>query len=129
MKVLFGLRYDDYGELPEYKLFPYDVNNSYVKPGILECVIQEILRKHIAFQPILSADANKATRREFISAIIYGVVSNFNGTVKICPGYQVSGCHGKGPIDWVIKVENTIICVVIICLVEENRNIFNDDIG
>src|SRR5581483_4542423 len=110
MKALFGLQYDDYDELPEHILFLLGVNDSFVAPEVLEDVIREILRKHTASRPI-RADVNEATRREFISAIIYGVASTFKGTVKIFPEYQVSGSHGKEPIDWIIKIGDTIICV------------------
>lgn len=61
-------------------------------------------------QPIIG-EVNEAIRREFISAIIYGVASTFNGKIKIYPEYQVSGTHGKGPIDWVLKIGSIIICV------------------
>ncbi|PKK70154.1 hypothetical protein RhiirC2_780079 [Rhizophagus irregularis] len=52
--------------------------------------------------PITSA--NEATRCEFISAIIYGVASIFDGTVKGYSQYEVS-------IDGVIKMGDTIISV------------------
>ena len=48
------------------------------------------------------ADINEATRREFISSIIYGVASSYGGLVKMYPEEQVTGAHGKGPVDWII---------------------------
>ena len=67
------------------------------------------MRLHKTSQHITSA--NEATRCEFISRIIYGVASIFDGEVKVYPQYEISGSHGKGPVDWVIKVGNTIITV------------------
>ena len=61
------------------------------------------------YSPITSA--NEATCCEFISVIIYGVASIFDGTIKVYPQYEVSGSHGKGPIDWVIKMGDVIISV------------------
>ncbi|GES96525.1 hypothetical protein GLOIN_2v1571020 [Rhizophagus clarus] len=76
---------------------------------IRSLVIDELLRLHKTSQHITSA--NEATRCEFISRIIYGVASIFDGEVKVYPQYEISGSHGKGPVDWVIKVGNTIITV------------------
>lgn len=109
MKALFGLKYDDYDDLPEYVLFHESYLDSAVPEDVLNHVIEDILKKHTASRPI-RADVNGATRREFISSVIYGVASTFKGTVKICPEYQVSGTHGKGPIDWIIKIGDIIIC-------------------
>ena len=72
-------------------------------------VIDELLRLHKTSQHVTSA--NEATRCEFISHIIYSVASIFDGEVKVYPQYEISGSHGKGPVDWVIKVGNTIITV------------------
>src|SRR4051812_34794616 len=47
---------------------------------------------------------NEATHCKFISHIIYGIASIFGGEVKVYPQYEISGSHGKGPVDWVIKV-------------------------
>ncbi|UZO10957.1 uncharacterized protein OCT59_002534 [Rhizophagus irregularis] len=55
--------------------------------------------------------ANEATRREFISSVLHGVASCYDGEVKVCPEYELSGSHGKGPVDWVIKIGDTIIVV------------------
>ncbi|POG58755.1 hypothetical protein GLOIN_2v1885597 [Rhizophagus irregularis DAOM 181602=DAOM 197198] len=41
--------------------------------------------------------ANEATRREFISSVLHGVASCYDGEVKVCPEYELSGSHGKGP--------------------------------
>ncbi|RGB37599.1 hypothetical protein C1646_40575 [Rhizophagus diaphanus] len=123
MKALFGLKYDNYDELPKYELFPSDLIDSYLDEKILNEVIQEILRKHTASRPI-RADVNEATRREFISSIIYGVASNFKGIVKIYPEEQVSGTHGKGPVDWILKIGDIIICVT-----EAKRNDISWGIG
>jgi hypothetical protein len=55
--------------------------------------------------------ANEATRREFISSILHGVASCYDGKVKVYPEYELS--HGKGPVDWVIKFGETIIVVTV----------------
>ncbi|PKY42616.1 hypothetical protein RhiirA4_540534 [Rhizophagus irregularis] len=123
MKALFGLQYDNCDELPKCRLFPGDLIDSFLDKKILEEVIQEILRKHTVSRPI-RADVNEATRREFISSIIYGVASNFRGLVKIYPEEQVTGTHGKGPVDWIIKIGNIIICVT-----EAKRNDISWGIG
>jgi hypothetical protein len=104
MKTLFGLKADDYNGLP---LFEGGSNDT--PEEIRNLVIDELLRLHKTSQHITSA--NEATRCEFISRIIYGVASIFGGEVKVYPQYEISGSHGKGPVDWVIKVGNTIITV------------------
>ncbi|POG69393.1 hypothetical protein GLOIN_2v1627204 [Rhizophagus irregularis DAOM 181602=DAOM 197198] len=55
--------------------------------------------------------ANEATSREFISSVLHGVAFCYDGEVKVCPEYEFSGSHGKGPVDWVIKIGDTIIVV------------------
>ncbi|PKB97451.1 hypothetical protein RhiirA5_123092 [Rhizophagus irregularis] len=97
MKVLFGLKADSYDQLP-----CIEIGSSATPEEIRNSVIEDFLRMHKASPPITSA--NEATRCEFISAIIYGVASIFDGTVKVYPQYEVSGSHGKGPIDWLIKM-------------------------
>ncbi|EXX72531.1 hypothetical protein RirG_068460 [Rhizophagus irregularis DAOM 197198w] len=83
MKVLFGLKADSYDHLPCIEIgssaTPEEIRNSNAQ-GI---------------PPITST--NEATHCEFISAIIYGVVSIFDGTVKVYPQYEVSGSHGRDP--------------------------------
>ena len=54
--------------------------------------------------------ANEATRCAFIEPIIRGVAPTFGGKVIVYSEYEVCGGYGKGPIDWVIKVDDTIIC-------------------
>ncbi|GES99318.1 hypothetical protein GLOIN_2v1878727 [Rhizophagus clarus] len=119
MKVLFGLQVDDYNYLPTECL----VRNGDISDELLESVISEILRNHTASPPI-TGDTNEATRRVFISSIIYAVVSTFGGEVKIIPEYEVSGSYGKGPFDWVIKIGDIIICVT-----EAKRNDISHGIG
>ncbi|RIA79897.1 hypothetical protein C1645_839681 [Glomus cerebriforme] len=85
------------------------IGSSATPEEIRNSVIEDFLRMHKASPPITSA--NEATRCEFISAIIYGVASIFDGTVKVYPQYEVSGSHGKGPINWVIKMGDVIISV------------------
>ncbi|GES73731.1 hypothetical protein GLOIN_2v1571020 [Rhizophagus clarus] len=104
MKAVFGLKADDYNGL---SLFDGGVKDT--PKEIRSLVIDELLRLHKTSQHITSA--NEATRCEFISRIIYGVASIFDGEVKVYPQYEISGSHGKGPVDWVIKVGNTIITV------------------
>ncbi|GES74678.1 hypothetical protein GLOIN_2v1571020 [Rhizophagus clarus] len=104
MKAVFGLKADDYNGL---SLFDGGVKDT--PKEIRSLVIEELLRLHKTSQHITSA--NEATRCEFISRIIYGVASIFDGEVKVYPQYEISGSHGKGPVDWVIKVGNTIITV------------------
>jgi hypothetical protein len=43
--------------------------------------------------------------------VIYGVASCYNGQIKVYPQYNISGSHGKGPVDWAIKVGDTIIAI------------------
>ncbi|GES95590.1 hypothetical protein GLOIN_2v1571020 [Rhizophagus clarus] len=68
--------------------------------------------------------ANEATRREFISSVLHGVSSCYDGEVKVCPEYELSGSHGKGPVDWVIKIGDTIIVVI-----EAKREDINQGVG
>ncbi|KAF0416574.1 crinkler family protein [Gigaspora margarita] len=39
------------------------------------------------------------------------IASCYNSEVKVCPEYELSESHGKGPVDWVIKIGDTIIIV------------------
>jgi len=55
--------------------------------------------------------SNEATRCEFISSVIYGIASCFGGKIKVYPQHEISGSHGKGPVDWAIKVGDTIIAI------------------
>ncbi|PKC63537.1 hypothetical protein RhiirA1_537689 [Rhizophagus irregularis] len=78
MKTFFGLRVDDYYNLPTEHL----VRNGDISDELLESVISEILRKHMA-SPEISGYVNEATCRVFISSIIYAVVSTFGGDIDI----------------------------------------------
>ncbi|GBB96419.1 hypothetical protein RclHR1_02750011 [Rhizophagus clarus] len=119
MKTLFGLQVDDYNFLPtEYLVRKGDISDE-----LLESVISEILRNHTA-SPTITSDINEATRRVFISSIIYAVVSIFGGEVKIIPEYEISGSYGKGPFDWIIKIGDIIICVT-----EAKKNDISHGIG
>src|SRR4051812_23678492 len=64
---------------------------------------------HTASPPIVSS--NEATRCEFVSSVIYGIATCYGGQIKVYPQYEVSGSHGRGPVDWAIKVGDTIIAV------------------
>ena len=83
MKSLFGLKADDYNELPTFaggvKDTPEDIRKQ---------VIGEFLRLHKTSQHITSA--NEATRCEYISRIIYGVASIYGGEIKVYPQYEIS---------------------------------------
>lgn len=96
MKALFGLKADDYNELPTFvgvfKDTPEDIRNQ---------IIGEFLRLHKISQHI--TNDNEATRWEFISRIIYGVASIYGGETKVYPQYEISGSHDKGPVDWAIR--------------------------
>ena len=74
MKALSSLKADDYNELPTFvggvKDTPKDIRNL---------VIGEFLRLHKTSQHITSA--NETTRCEYISRIIYGVVSIYGGEI------------------------------------------------
>ena len=78
MKTVFSLKADNYNRLP---LFDEGVKNTLKE--IQSLVIDELLRLHKTSQHITSA--NEATRCEFISRIIYGVASIFDGEVKVYP--------------------------------------------
>jgi hypothetical protein len=99
MKAVFGLKADDYNGLP---LFNGGVKDT--PKEIRSLVIDELLRLHKTSQHITSA--NEATRCEFISRIIYGVALIFDGEVKVYPQYEISGSHGKGPVNWV-KIQSS----------------------
>ncbi|GBB98879.1 hypothetical protein RclHR1_03350010 [Rhizophagus clarus] len=40
-------------------------------------------------------NANEATRREYISPVLHGVVSCDDDKVKVCPEYELSGSYGR----------------------------------
>ena len=81
MKTLFGLKADDYNELPTFvgseKETPEEIRNL---------VIGEFLRLHKTSQHITSA--NEATRCKFISYVIYGVASIYGGEIKVYPSMK-----------------------------------------
>ena len=68
--------------------------------------------------------SNEAMRHEFISSVLHSVASCYDGKVKVCLKYDLSGSHGKGPVDWVIKVGDTIIVVI-----EAKREDINQEVG
>jgi hypothetical protein len=68
--------------------------------------------------------ANEATRCEFISSILHGVAFCYDGEVKVCPEYELSGSHGKEPVDWVIKIGDMIIVIT-----EAKREDINQGVG
>ncbi|PKK58023.1 hypothetical protein RhiirC2_857969 [Rhizophagus irregularis] len=107
IKTLFGLTADSYIDLPKFDGKLADSAN-YEK--ILEHVLEDIAMKHKTCIHVTSA--NEATRREFISSVLHGVTSCYDGEVKVCPEYELSGSHGKGPVDWVIKIGDTIIVII-----------------
>ncbi|PKC06519.1 hypothetical protein RhiirA5_501328 [Rhizophagus irregularis] len=119
IKTLFGLTADSYIDLPRFDGELADTAN-YEK--ILEHVLEDIAMKHKTCIHVTSA--NEATRREFISSVLHGVASCYDGEVKVCPEYELSGSHGKGPVYWVIKIGDTIIVVT-----EAKREDINQGVG
>ncbi|RIA93591.1 hypothetical protein C1645_735445 [Glomus cerebriforme] len=89
---------------------------------ILEHILEDIAMKHKTCIHVTSA--NEATRREFISSVLHDVASCYDSEVKVCPEYELSGSHGKGPVDWVIKIGDTIIIVI-----EAKREDINQGVG
>ena len=100
MKTLFGLKADDYNELPTFAGGVKDTPKTSYR-WIFK-IAQDI--QHIT-------NANEATRCEYISRIIYGVASIYGDEIKVYPQYEISGSHGKGPVDWAIKIGNIIITI------------------
>ena len=39
------------------------------------------------------------------------MASIYEGEIKVYPQYEISGSHGKGPVDWAIKIGNIIITI------------------
>ena len=116
---MFGLTADSYIDLTRFDGEFADISNC---EKVLEHVLEDIAIKHKTCTHITSA--NEATRREFISSILHGVASCYDGEVKVCPEYELSGSHGKGPVDWVIKIGDTIIVVT-----EAKREDINQGVG
>ena len=56
---------------------------------VLEYILEDIAMKHKTCIHVTSA--NEATRREFISSVLHGVASCYDGEVKVCPEYELSG--------------------------------------
>ncbi|PKY51955.1 hypothetical protein RhiirA4_447639 [Rhizophagus irregularis] len=119
IKSLFGLTADSCIDLPRFDGGSADASD-YKK--VLEHVLEDIAMKHKTCIHVTSA--NEATRREFISSVLHGVASCYDGEVKVCPEYELSGSHGKGPVDWVIKIGDTIIVVT-----EAKREDINQGVG
>ena len=47
--------------------------------------------KHMTCDHVTSSD--EATQCEFISSVLHDVASCYNGEVKVCPEYNLSGSH------------------------------------
>ncbi|RHZ79302.1 hypothetical protein Glove_149g87 [Diversispora epigaea] len=108
MKDLFGLTANNLGELPSIEIESSKTTKPIKK--IMEGVINVLLQIHRT-TPNIVIYPNEANRRPFIEAIIRGVADTYDGKVMVWSEYEVCGSHGKGPIDWVIKMDDTIICV------------------
>ncbi|RGB25122.1 hypothetical protein C1646_772166 [Rhizophagus diaphanus] len=119
IKTLFGLTADSYIDLPR---FDGELANTTNYEKILGHILEDIAMKHKTCIHVTSS--NEATRREFISSVLHGVASCYDGEVKVCPEYELSGSHGKGPVDWVIKIGDTIIVVT-----EAKREDINQGVG
>ncbi|PKK56149.1 hypothetical protein RhiirC2_800639, partial [Rhizophagus irregularis] len=119
MKTLFRLTADSYINLLRFDRKLADTANY---ERILEHVLEDIAMKHKTCIHITSA--NKATRHEFISSVLHGVASCYDGEVKVCPKYELSGSHGKGPVDLIIKIRNTIIVIT-----EAKKEDINQGVG
>jgi len=104
MKTLFGLKADDYNELPTFVRSAKNMSED-----IQNLIIGEFLKLHKTSQHIINA--NKATHYEYISCIIYGMVLIYGGEIKVYPQYEISGSHSKDPVDWIIKIGNIIIII------------------
>ncbi|UZO21109.1 uncharacterized protein OCT59_013512 [Rhizophagus irregularis] len=100
IKTLFGLTADSYIDLPR---FDGGLANTTNYKKILGHVLDMVM-KHKTCIHVTSA--NEATRREFISSVLHGVASCYDDEVKVCPEYELSGSHGKGPVrfKWVAKL-------------------------
>ena len=118
IKTLFGLIADSYIDLSRFDGELADTAN-YEK--ILEHVLEDIAMKHKTCIHVTSA--NEATRREFISSVLHDVASCYDGEVKVYPEYELSESHGKGPVDWIIKIEDTIIVVTKVKREDINQSI------
>jgi hypothetical protein len=55
--------------------------------------LKDIAIKHKTYIHVISA--NKAKKCEFISFILHGVASCYDGEVKVWPEYKLSGSHSK----------------------------------
>ncbi|RIA93384.1 hypothetical protein C1645_735585 [Glomus cerebriforme] len=117
--TLFGLTADSYIDLSRFDEELADIAN-YEK--ILEHVLEDIAIKYKTCIHVTSA--NEATRCEFISSVLYGVVSCYDSKVKVYSKYELSESHGKGPVDWIIKIGDTIIVVT-----EAKRENINQNVG
>jgi hypothetical protein len=76
---------------------------------ILKHVLEDITIKHKTC--IHVARVNKATRCEFISSALHGVASYYNDKVKVYSEYKLSGSYDKGPVNWVVKIGDTVIII------------------
>ncbi|RHZ82859.1 hypothetical protein Glove_103g174 [Diversispora epigaea] len=108
MRDLFGLTANNLGEVPTIEIESSSITKATKK--IIDGVIDVLLQIHRT-TPNIVIYPNEANRRSFIEAIIRGVADTYNGKVLIWSEYEVCGSHGKGPIDWIIKMGDTIISV------------------
>ncbi|CAI2192107.1 17216_t:CDS:1, partial [Funneliformis geosporum] len=106
IKALFELTADSYIDLSR---FDRKSTNTTDYKKVLEHILKDIAIKYKTCIHITIA--NKAIRREFISSVLHSVTSYYNGEVKVYSEYKLSRSHGKQPVDWIIKIEDTIIIV------------------
>jgi len=116
VKTLFGLKADSYDTLATFEAGVADTPEEH-----RTVVLNELLRRNKVFPAI--AGANEATRSEYISVVLSGVASLFDD-VTICPQYELAGSHGKGPVDWAIKSNDTIIAIT-----EAKKEDLNQGVG
>ncbi|CAG8469097.1 4137_t:CDS:10 [Ambispora leptoticha] len=113
------INFDSYIDLPR---FDGELTGTTAYEKVLEHVLEDIAMKQKTCIHVTSA--NEATRREFISSVLHGVASCYDGEMKVCPEYELYGSHGKGPVDWVIRIGDTIIVVT-----EAKREDINQGVG
>ncbi|PKC07635.1 hypothetical protein RhiirA5_417965 [Rhizophagus irregularis] len=85
-----------------------EIGSSATPEEISNSAIEDFLI-HKASLPITSA--NEATGCEFISAIIYGVASIFDGTVKVIPKLQTTPNQMNRDLERTFAIDTTIYIV------------------
>jgi hypothetical protein len=65
-------------------------------------------------------DVKEASCNEYVSPFLVAAATLFGGRVKLCPGFYIEGKYGRGPLDFCLRLLETIVGMV-----EVKNQLFN----